>query len=73
MKLLLDKEADVNALGGHYGTVLQTASAGHYETIVKLLLEKEADVNAQKGYYHIMELHSRQHQQKVMRQLWSFS
>ncbi|KAG9227950.1 putative ankyrin repeat-containing protein, partial [Amylocarpus encephaloides] len=51
VKLLLDKDANVNARGGYYGNPLQAASAGGHEAVVKLLLDKDADVNAQGGYY----------------------
>ena len=50
-KLLLDKDADVNAQGGEYGNALQAASAGGHEQVVKLLLNKGADVDAQGGRY----------------------
>lgn len=48
-KLLLDKGADVNALGGEHGHALQAASESGREQIVKLLLDKGADVNADGG------------------------
>ncbi|KAF8854030.1 ankyrin [Acephala macrosclerotiorum] len=51
VSLLLEKGADVNAQGGHYGSALQAASANGHEAIVALLLEKGADVNAQGGHY----------------------
>jgi ankyrin repeat protein len=52
VKLLLKKNADVNAQGGrYYGNALQAASAEGYTQIVKLLLENNADVNAQGGHY----------------------
>ncbi|KAF2022276.1 hypothetical protein BU24DRAFT_405156 [Aaosphaeria arxii CBS 175.79] len=47
--LLLDKGANVNAQGGHYGNALQAALAKGY--IAMLLLDKGADVNAQGGFY----------------------
>ncbi|CAN9191527.1 unnamed protein product [Alternaria alternata] len=50
-RMLLDKGADVNAQGGHYGNALQAASAGGHEAMVMLLLDKGADVNAQGGHY----------------------
>jgi len=37
VQLLLDKGADVNALGGSYSNALYTASARGYEEIVQLL------------------------------------
>ncbi|KAF1954428.1 hypothetical protein CC80DRAFT_567678 [Byssothecium circinans] len=43
VKLLLDKDADVNAQGGRYGNALQAASARGHEAIVKLLLDKDAN------------------------------
>ena len=51
VSLLLEKGADVNTQGGHYGNALQAASFRGYETIAALLLEREADVNAQGGEY----------------------
>ncbi|PPQ87732.1 hypothetical protein CVT26_010270 [Gymnopilus dilepis] len=51
VKLLLDKEADVNAQGGIYGNALQAASYRGHEGIVKLLLDKGAEVNMQGGKY----------------------
>ncbi|KAF1955322.1 ankyrin, partial [Byssothecium circinans] len=51
VKLLLNKDADVNAQGGEYGNALQVASSRGHEQIVKLLLDKDADVNAQGGRY----------------------
>ncbi|KAJ8131087.1 hypothetical protein O1611_g2540 [Lasiodiplodia mahajangana] len=51
VQLLLDKGADVNTQGGHYGNALQAASFRGHETIVRILLDKGADVNAQGGRY----------------------
>ncbi|KAI4943376.1 hypothetical protein J4E91_009285 [Alternaria rosae] len=50
-RLLLDKGAEINAQGGHYGNALQAASAGGHEQVVKTLLNKGAEVNAQGGHY----------------------
>ncbi|THX83522.1 hypothetical protein D6D04_02950, partial [Aureobasidium pullulans] len=50
-QMLLDKGADINAPGGHYGNALQAASVGGYDKIVQLLLDKGADVTAQGGQY----------------------
>lgn len=47
--MLLEKGADVNALGGRYGNALQAASWQHRTEVVALLLEKGADVNARGG------------------------
>ena len=47
--LLLDKDADINAQGGHFGSVLEAASAGGHKAVVRLLLDKDTDVNAQGG------------------------
>ena len=51
VKTLLDKDADVNAQGGHYGNALQAASYRGHEQLVKMLLDKDAEVNAQGGRY----------------------
>jgi len=51
VKLLLDKQADVNAHGGHYGNALQAASFKWHEAILKLLLDKKANFNAPVGRY----------------------
>jgi ankyrin repeat protein len=49
--LLLEKEVDVNAQGGQYGTALQALFHQGHKEIVKLLIETEADVNAQGGEF----------------------
>ena len=51
VRVLLKKNADVDAKGGYYGNALKAASAVGHEQMVKLLLEKSADVNAQCGFY----------------------
>ncbi|ORY14382.1 hypothetical protein BCR34DRAFT_231296 [Clohesyomyces aquaticus] len=51
VKVLLDKDADVNAQGGDYGNALQAASYRGHEAVVTMLLDKDADVNAQGGHY----------------------
>ncbi|KAF7966438.1 hypothetical protein HWV62_38376 [Athelia sp. TMB] len=43
--------ADINALGGKWGTALQAASHENHLAICQLLLEKGADVNATGGKY----------------------
>ncbi len=51
-RLLLDKDADVNAhQGGYYGNALQAASYGGHAEIARLLLNKGTDVNAVGGEY----------------------
>ena len=47
---LLGRGADVNLVGGRYGTALQAALVGRSRSIVKLLLENGADVNARGTY-----------------------
>ena len=44
---LLDGNADVNARGGEYGSMLQAALACGHKAVIQLLLEKDVDVNAQ--------------------------
>ena len=51
VRLLLDKEADLNASGSVYGSVLQGASFYCHESVVQLLLDKGADINASGGMY----------------------
>jgi ankyrin repeat protein len=55
VELLVEKDADVNALGGYYGSALQAASWAASWTcndkMVKLLLRHDANVNAQGGYF----------------------
>ncbi|THY04865.1 hypothetical protein D6D03_03431 [Aureobasidium pullulans] len=48
--MLLDKGADVNAVGGKYGSALQAASAEGYDKVVQMLLKKGVDVSTQDGY-----------------------
>jgi ankyrin repeat protein len=51
VRLLLDKNAEVNAQGGLYGNALQAAAYEGKTEIVRLLLDKNAEVNAQGGQY----------------------
>ncbi len=51
VKMLLDKGADVNAQGGHFGNALQAASYEGHDQVVQMLLDKGADVNAQGGHF----------------------
>jgi ankyrin repeat protein len=51
VKLLLSKNADVNAQGGAYGNALQAASRAGHREIVELLLSENADVSAQGGFF----------------------
>ncbi|KAH8748316.1 hypothetical protein F5882DRAFT_311466, partial [Hyaloscypha sp. PMI_1271] len=51
VQLLLNRGADPNAQGGHYGSALQAAAANGYKSIVQLLLNRGADANAQGGHY----------------------
>ena len=46
VKLLLEKEADINAADETGWTPLHGASANGHVEVVKLLLEKEADMDA---------------------------
>jgi len=47
VQLLLERGADVSAVGGYYGTALKAASTGGYRRVVQLLLERgAADVTA---------------------------
>ncbi|KAF1941674.1 ankyrin [Clathrospora elynae] len=67
VKLLLEKNSDVNAQGGRYGNALQATSYRGHEQVVKLLLEKNAEVNAQGGHYgnEIQVASGRGHEQVV--------
>ncbi len=49
--MLLDKGADVNAQGGHYGNALQASSSGSHDEVVTILLDKGANVKTQGGLY----------------------
>jgi ankyrin repeat protein len=51
VQLLVQHGADVNALGGDYGSALQAASYDGHIDIVQLLIEHGADVNAQGGHF----------------------
>ncbi|KAJ7353008.1 hypothetical protein DFH08DRAFT_692431 [Mycena albidolilacea] len=43
--------ADMNAKGGHYGSVLQAAPSSGSEPIFQLLIANDATVNLQGGYF----------------------
>jgi ankyrin repeat protein len=49
--VLLDKGADVNAQGGHYGNALQEAASEGHDNIVQVLHDKGANMNVQQGEY----------------------
>ena len=51
MKLLLENGADVNAVGGRFGSALYAASFRGSEAIVNILLENKAEVNAEGEEY----------------------
>ncbi|KAI1754837.1 hypothetical protein F4782DRAFT_491746 [Xylaria castorea] len=52
LKLAINHGADLNARGGNYGNVLQSACyIGKNYKIIELLLENGADINAQGGLY----------------------
>jgi len=51
VRLLLDKDADVNTEGGRYGNALQAAAERGRTKIVQLLLDKGAEINAKAGHY----------------------
>ncbi|KAK7433683.1 hypothetical protein VKT23_020630 [Stygiomarasmius scandens] len=51
VKFLVEVGADVNAVGGRYGTTLQAAALRGHLDVVKFLHEKGADVNAVVGEY----------------------
>ena len=51
IRLLLDKEVDVNTQGGLYGNALQAAACSGNVEVVQLLLDNGANVNAQGGEY----------------------
>ena len=51
VSLLLDRGADINAVGGHGGTALVAAASCGRKDIVSLLLDRGADINAVGGHY----------------------
>lgn len=50
-RLFLERGADVNANGGHYGNALQAAAVGGHLMVVALLLGRGADVKNRGGSY----------------------
>ena len=51
VKMLVEKNMDVNAKGGMYGNVLQAASVAGHKDIVQFLVGHGTAVNAQGGHY----------------------
>ena len=47
--LLLDRGADINLVGGEYGTALALAVSGEKKDIVSLLLDRGAEINMAVG------------------------
>ncbi|KAJ7474907.1 ankyrin repeat-containing domain protein [Mycena latifolia] len=48
VSILIENGAEVNALGGYYGTALQVATLNGDEAMVRLLISNGADVNIQR-------------------------
>jgi ankyrin repeat protein len=46
VQLVLDAKPGVNAVGGHYGTVLRAAALQGHEEAVRLLLDHGANIHA---------------------------
>ncbi|KAF7513467.1 hypothetical protein GJ744_008761 [Endocarpon pusillum] len=51
IRLLIEKDADVNMQGGRFGYALQLAAYNGSEAVVRYLIEKGADINMQGGHY----------------------
>lgn len=51
VQALLETGADVNSVGGMYGSALSGATLGGHEDIVRVLLEHGADVNIRGGHF----------------------
>ena len=51
VEILLQKGANVNWQGGHYGNALPGAAANYRWEIIQLLIKHDADVNAQGEHY----------------------
>jgi hypothetical protein len=51
-RLLLDRQADIDCVGGRYGHALEAAAYNGHEAVVELLLAAGADVNIQGGWYN---------------------
>lgn len=49
VRLLPDRNTDVNAQGGQYGNALQAAAGGDTGAVAQLFLDRGADINAQGG------------------------
>ena len=47
IRLLLERNADINAHSGHYGNALNAASVSDDEKVVRLLLKKGEKSSAQ--------------------------
>jgi ankyrin repeat protein len=54
VRLLIEKNADINAQDELYGTALQTASKAGHESLVRLLIEKGANINAPGGSFETL-------------------
>ena len=50
VKLLL-ADANINIVGGRYGTAIQAAAAERYQDIVEILIQAKADVNIVGGWF----------------------
>jgi ankyrin repeat protein len=54
VRLLIEKNADINAQDELCGTALQTASKAGHESLVRLLIEKGANINAPRGSFETL-------------------
>ncbi|PSN68859.1 hypothetical protein BS50DRAFT_470248, partial [Corynespora cassiicola Philippines] len=48
---LLDRNGNINAVGGKFGNALQAASHKGHEATVRLLIKRGADINIKGGEY----------------------
>jgi ankyrin repeat protein len=73
VRILIENGADVNIVGGKYGTALQAAAMLGRESIVRLLIDNGAEVNAVGDKYGLRNVLSLPQHNAAMSQLFAYS
>jgi ankyrin repeat protein len=72
VEMLLDKGAEVNAVGGRYGTALVAAVANGHEAIAKLLVDRGAQKLQAEKWWKSVQRCKRRNRGKLTKEFLGF-